>query len=150
MLLILDSFESLLTHSTNTHNGVDDEVDILSLLTDILKAAPNVKLLITTRIRLNLQQEMIIPVRGLTYPEVTSQQHLTHTKKQGLDVTQYSAVELFIISAQRINPDFSPTKDNQQDIIRICQLVNGLPFLSPKTSITFRPAWAKHCCNSRP
>jgi predicted ATPase/DNA-binding SARP family transcriptional activator len=54
MLLILDNFDHLL-------GGVD-------LVSDILKAAPCVKILATSRVRLNVQAEHLYPVGGLDTP----------------------------------------------------------------------------------
>src|SRR5262245_5591918 len=55
LLLVLDNFEHLL-------NGAD-------LLSKLLEVAPNLKLLVTSREVLNLQEEWRYPVRGLHYPE---------------------------------------------------------------------------------
>src|SRR5215468_1006356 len=54
LLLILDTFEHLL--------------DKTELLTEILQAAADIKLLVTAREVLNLQEEWRYPVRGLHYP----------------------------------------------------------------------------------
>jgi predicted ATPase len=54
-LLLLDNFEQLM-------DGVD-------LLVDMLKAAPGVKLLVTSREALNVQDEWLYPVSGLSFPE---------------------------------------------------------------------------------
>jgi DNA-binding SARP family transcriptional activator len=54
MLLLLDNFEHLLAGA--------------SLLVDILQAAPQVRLLITSRARLNLAAEQVYPLVGLAYP----------------------------------------------------------------------------------
>ena len=54
MLLVLDNFEHLL-----------DSVDLLA---DLLAAAPGVKLLVTSRMRLNLREEWLAPLEGLELP----------------------------------------------------------------------------------
>src|SRR5215813_1274927 len=57
LLLVIDNFEHLL--------------DGTVLLTEILEAAPDVKLLVTSREVLNLQEEWRYSVLGLHYPETT-------------------------------------------------------------------------------
>lgn len=55
MLLVLDNFDHLLAYT--------------SLVTDILRIAPGVKILVTSRERLNVQEETLFVVHGLTYPD---------------------------------------------------------------------------------
>jgi tetratricopeptide (TPR) repeat protein len=42
-------------------------------------------------------------------------------------MTEYTAVQLFVQSARRIRHDFEPKESNLNNIIRICQLVEGMP-----------------------
>ena len=91
MLLMLDNFEHLLEH--------------VDLLADMLKIAPQVNLLVTSREALNLQEEWLWRVAGL---------------EPG------SAVELFVERARRIRQDFTLTAQ-EEPVIRICQLVEGMP-----------------------
>src|SRR5262249_46309219 len=58
MLLLLDNFEHLMGAT--------------SLLTNILESAPTLKLLITSRERLNVQEEWVFPVEGMHYPGETN------------------------------------------------------------------------------
>jgi len=102
MLLLLDNFEHLL-------DGVE-------LISDILREATAVKLLITSREVLNLQEEWLYPVQGLPVP--TSDQHD--------DLETFPAAQLFIERAQRGRRDFSPANERAA-ISRICQLVGGMP-----------------------
>ena len=102
LLLVLDNFEHLL--------------DGVNLVTDMLDAAPHVRLLVTSRERLNLQTEQMWPVRGLDVPDTDAVDTLD----------QHSAVVLFVERARRLRPDFS--LENQHDALRrICQSVDGLP-----------------------
>lgn len=102
LLLVLDNFEHLL-------DGVD-------LLTQILAQAADVKILVTSRERLNLHEEWVLTVHGLAYPQ-----------SQGpADAQQYSAVRLFAQSARRIQAGFS-LEDNLAGVIAICQQVEGMP-----------------------
>ena len=54
MLLVLDNFEHLL-------EGAD-------LLPDLLRSAPNLKILVTSRERLNLREEWLESLDGLEFP----------------------------------------------------------------------------------
>jgi predicted ATPase/class 3 adenylate cyclase len=111
MLLILDNFEHLL-------DGMD-------LVADILKTAPDVRILTTSRARLNVQGEYLCPVAGMDFParEITEDA----TLRRAQDVAQYCAVKLFLTSARRAQPGFELTADNLTDVVRICRLVQGMP-----------------------
>ncbi len=101
LFLILDNFEHLL-----------DEVGFLS---QMLAAAPDLQVLVTSREVLNLREEWLYPVQGLDYP-------------QGEDDEgdRQDAVRLFLTWAQRVQPGFS-LADNRAATFRICQLVEGMP-----------------------
>ncbi len=104
LLLVLDNFEHLL-------EGV-------GWIADLVAAAPRIKLLVTSRERLNLQEEWLIQVQGMEWP---SQDVLA-----GLE--NYSAVQLFFQQAQRVQRGFSlATPGVRQAVISICQLTEGLP-----------------------
>jgi predicted ATPase/DNA-binding CsgD family transcriptional regulator len=109
LLLVLDNFEHLRTGS--------------DLLTDILKHAPDVLLLTTSRERLNLQEEWIFIVSGLSYP---ADDNLESKSGSETDLETYQAVKLFSHRARQADTNFSPT-DEIIDIARICQLVEGMP-----------------------
>ena len=110
VLLVLDNFEHLL-------DGVD-------LLVDMLERAPNLILLVTSRERLNLQAEWVLPVLGLAVPASPA-----NGPNQAVDypVEENESVQLFVQSARRVYPGFTLEPENRADIIRICQAVAGLP-----------------------
>ncbi|UCC62353.1 MAG: tetratricopeptide repeat protein, partial [Anaerolineae bacterium] len=114
MLLIMDSFEHLL-------HGV-------GLVTEVLKAAPEVKILATSRARLNVQGEHLFPIAGMHFPDRETLEDATH----------YSAVGLFLTSARRSQPSFEPTADDLTDVVRICRLVEGMPL-----GILLAAAWVQ-------
>jgi predicted ATPase/DNA-binding CsgD family transcriptional regulator len=103
VMLVIDNFEHLLS-------GVD-------LLVDILATAPEVKMLVTSRERLNIRDEWLLDIQGLDYP---------HDETNGA-VEDYSAVQLFLQSARRVKADFQLTQANQSNVIRVCRLVEGIP-----------------------
>ena len=112
LLLVLDNFEHLL-------DGVD-------VVLDILAAAPQVQLLVTSRERLNLQAEQVWPVLGLDVPKETADIPYTH-----------SAVQLFVERVRQVKPNFT-LNDQQNAVIRICQLVEGLPL-----ALELAASWAR-------
>ena len=105
MLLLFDNFEHL--------------VDTATFLIDLLQAAPGLKLLVTSRGRLNVRGEWVQMLGGLTYPaEATA------------DPSQwpsYSAIQLFMQTAQSVEPDFVLALTDETAVIRICHFVAGLP-----------------------
>jgi predicted ATPase len=100
MLLLLDNFEHLI--------AAED------LIADILSAAPNVKLLVTSRESLRLQEEWAYSVEGLSFP------------KEDDDALEYDALHLFEQSARRASVRF-PIEEKRQQMVKICQLVEGMP-----------------------
>ena len=63
MLLVLDNYEQLLTGSE------PDRRDGYGLVTKMLGAAPRIKLLVTSRTRLNVRAEWLAPLEGMRTPE---------------------------------------------------------------------------------
>jgi DNA-binding SARP family transcriptional activator/predicted ATPase len=105
MLLVLDNFDQLVGEARQ--------------LGDILRLAPRVKLLVTSRVRLNLQEEWLLEVKGLEYP--TRMDVLADT------AVGCSAVRLFVQHARRVQAGFAMTDAETPEVIRICQLVEGVP-----------------------
>lgn len=117
MVLVLDNLEHLLgpTHASSTA----EMTETVDLLMAILQRAPRVKLLITSRQRLNLQEEWVLEVPGLTVPSSTA--------VSVNDLALYSAPELFLQRARRARTAFVLTTANAEHVVRICQLVGGAP-----------------------
>src|SRR5262249_42461980 len=112
-LLVMDNFEHVL--------------DGVTLMTDILSAAPEVSILATSREALNLQEEWVRRVDGLRFP----------TEAETENPQNYSAVRLFAERARRVQGNFSLT-DEVDGVARICQLVYGMPL-----GIELAAAWLK-------
>jgi len=106
LLLIVDNFEHLLA-----------SVDLFSA---ILHHAPEITILVTARERLNLQEEWVYTVEGLSIPAAAAMTAM-------LPIGEYSAVALFIQRARQVVNRFSPTPAEMAEIVRICQLVEGMP-----------------------
>lgn len=103
LLLVIDNLEQF-----------TGKVEVLS---KIVATAPSVKLLLTSRERLNLSGEWVLPLKGLPTTADASDQGVID-----------SAVDLFIQRAQMVLPDFFVASQQVlPDILRICQLVDGMP-----------------------
>lgn len=102
MLLVLDNVEQLR--------------DGAARLTELLRRAPDVKFLATLRERLNLQSEWVYALDGLAFPRATRD-----------NPAAFEAVQLFVQAAQRVQHRFVLDAVNAPAIVRICQLVEGLP-----------------------
>ena len=106
MLLVLDNLEHLLAGS--------------GYLADLLSAAPGLKILATSRERLNLHEEWVYAVGGLTFPPGHAGA-LTESEAQA-----YGAVQLFAQRARQVQHHFS-LADNLPSVLSICRQVEGLP-----------------------
>jgi predicted ATPase/DNA-binding SARP family transcriptional activator len=102
MLLVLDNFDELLEGAP--------------LLLELLRHAPGVKLLVTSRERLALSEEWLLPLAGLKADE--------------------AAVELFVQRAMRVAPDLDPIEEGEP-IHELCRLVEGMPL-----AIELAASWA--------
>lgn len=106
MLVLLDNFEQVVTAAPQ--------------IAALLAACPDIKLLITSRTRLRLRGEQVLPVAPLAIPDaldLTSLPRLAHVP----------AVALFLYCAQAINPDFALTTETASAVTTICQRLDGLP-----------------------
>ena len=115
-LLVLDNLEQLAEYT---------------LFSDLLSGAPGVKLVATSRIRLNLPEEWVLEVGGLPFPTPTQPGEDAET------LQRYASVQLFLRSAAKA-ASFSPQAGDWPAIARICQMVEGLPL-----GVEFAAAWVK-------
>jgi len=102
VLIVLDNFEHLM-----------DGTDIVS---EILAATTGLKILVTSREALNLQEEWVRPIAGMADPD---------------------QVQLFADRARRVRGDFNLMEDSRS-IIEICHLVEGMPL-----AIELAAGWLK-------
>lgn len=114
LLLVLDNFEQLIEQ-------------VSSFLAELIRVAPDVKLLITTRERLNLQGERVLILSGLPVP--------TDLPVEG---SHFSAQMLFWETARRVRGDDLVTHQSSAAVTRICKLVNGMPL-----AIELAAAWTR-------
>jgi predicted ATPase/class 3 adenylate cyclase len=102
--LILDNFEQV--------------VDAAPLVADLLRAAPAIAVLVTSRIRLDLAGEQAFPVPPLGVPPDSSDPEALASNE---------AVALFRDRARAVQPGFEITADNARSVARVCARLDGLP-----------------------
>jgi predicted ATPase len=102
-LLLFDNFEHLVKEAP--------------FLVEILRAAPGVKILVTSREKLNLRNEHVFPLGGMGYP----------TQEKGSDIDEHGSGVLFSQTAQRLKPGFTLSPSNRLFVDQICRLVEGMP-----------------------
>jgi predicted ATPase len=103
ILLVLDNLEHL--------------IDNVQVLANLIQHCPSLKVLVTSRERLGLEEEHLFPLEGLAFPtpDVAFEEART-----------FDAVTLFRERAQQLQPQFE-LKKNLEAVLRICKLVEGLP-----------------------
>ncbi len=116
MLLVLDNFEHLLGDLS------------LRFVIDVLAAAPGIKALVTSRIRLDIRGEQGFPIFGLN---VTCP--ISHVQGANEDT---DSVKLFADVAHRAHPAFVLDSTTRSSVIDICRMVEGMPL-----AIELAAAW---------
>lgn len=105
MLLLLDNFEQLMTAAP--------------LVAEMLASAPQLKIITTSRIALELHSEQEYPVPPLALP---SEQDASLE-----NLSENESVTLFVERARASKPGFSLTEDNASAVAEICRRLDGLP-----------------------
>ena len=148
MLILLDNFEHLL--------------DGAHFLLALLAAAPELKILVTSRVRLRIQGEHVLPLAGLTLPprpvavpELAPDPYAAGAAgAAGTAVTAPDAatgpvaepgtsadaavdsVALFLLHARRVQAGYAPSPSDLAAIAWICRAVDGMPL-----AILLAAAW---------
>lgn len=112
MLLLMDNFEHLLAGA--------------GTISEILQETEDVRLMITTRERLNLRSEWPFLLGGLAYPK----------NGNGRPPDEYAAFRLFWARAKQVDPGFDSSEENIRHALKICRLVEGMPL-----AIELAAAW---------
>jgi len=103
ILLVLDGFEHLVAGA--------------GLLSEMISHAPHLKLLVTSRQRLDLNGEWVFPVVGLPVPQISI----------GIISDDSSALILFKERARQAKTNFQLPNTDQGYAIDICRYVEGMP-----------------------
>src|SRR6266446_6495321 len=106
MLFLLDNFEHL--------------IQAAPTVAELLAAAPNLKILVTSRAALHVYGEHEFPVPPLALPDSRSQPTVEI-------LSQCPAVALFVQRAVAARPDFELSRGNAAAVTEICTRLDGLP-----------------------
>ncbi|HLH63300.1 MAG TPA: NB-ARC domain-containing protein [Ktedonobacteraceae bacterium] len=106
LVLVLDNFEQLAEGAT--------------IVSKLLATAPGLKIVITSRVILQLSGEQVFNVLPLNLPG-------TGTTMEPAALERYGAIQLFVARARAIEPNFSLTAQNAAAIAQICGKLDGLP-----------------------
>ncbi len=112
LLLVLDNCEHLRTA-------------VAQLAQTLLKAAPNLKILATSREALSLAGEATYLVPSLSLPTPLDQS--ATQKDSPSELQRYDAPTLFIERAKAVSSSFGVTPQNAAAIVRVCQRLDGVP-----------------------
>lgn len=106
-LVVLDNFEHVL-YAARFVEG-------------LRAACPSLSILVTSRIRLGLRAERVMPLTGLS---------LASGRREGQDVvetTRPPALGLMIERLQEAHPDFSPSAEEETALLDLCRRLEGNP-----------------------
>src|SRR4051812_21720318 len=107
MLLVLDNCEHLLQAAAR-------------LASDLLRAAPGVRVIATSREPLSIDGEHVLPVPPLLLPSSDAGEALDRLR-------QNEAVQLFVERAVAASGSFDLTVTNQAAVVELCRRLDGLP-----------------------
>jgi predicted ATPase/serine/threonine protein kinase/Tfp pilus assembly protein PilF len=107
LLLVLDNCEQILAACSEA-------------VSTIMRAAPGVRILATSREGLSAEGERVYPVRPLAVPP-----EIPPRDPERLGA--FASVRLFTTRAQALQPEFAVTAENTDAVSRICRRLDGIP-----------------------
>ena len=115
LLLVLDNLEQV--------------VGAAHLVAELLAACSRLRIIVTSRERLQLRGEQELPVPPLALPALPRAAIGCEDSQAAFvnDVLQSAAVRLFLARAQATKPGFALTPQNAFTIAEICRRLDGLP-----------------------
>jgi predicted ATPase/DNA-binding SARP family transcriptional activator len=108
-LLVIDNFEQVL--------------GVAPIVTDILMACPEVRVLVTSREPLHLRPERLLHVAPFDVPEFRAEGDSASLAQ----LARSAAVALFLERASAVSPGFGLSPENAVHVVRICARLDGLP-----------------------
>lgn len=107
IFLVLDNFEQVAAAAP--------------LLDEVVRIAPRLKVLVTSRVALRIgsENELIIP--PLAVPPTN------FSTLESISAENYPSVQMFVERAQMVKPNFVLTPENAADVAAICAELDGLP-----------------------
>lgn len=104
LLLVLDGFEHLLEGA--------------GLLSETLHQAFGLKILVTSRTRLNIKGEHLYLLAGMGYPQEADSQ---------AEILDADAVQLLLTGLRRSRLEYEPAPDDLKCLLQVCRHVQGMP-----------------------
>jgi len=117
-VLILDNFEQ-----------VSD--DAAPIVRSLIEALPNLTCIVTTRMPLNLEGEIQLPLSTLSVPTLDPSTTLR-------ELAENPAIALFVERAQAVKADFQLTERTAGAIVDLCRRLEGLPL-----ALELAASWAR-------
>ncbi len=105
ILLVLDNFEQITKASAK--------------ISELLTASPNLKIVVTSRVKLNLRFEYEYTLGPLQIP--------ADDKLSAKELSEYSAIALFVQRAKAVKADFVLNDGNCESVAAVCRRLDGLP-----------------------
>ena len=106
LMLIFDNFEHLL--------------EAAPMVGELLASCPKLTILTTSREKLHAYGEQEYPVHPLNLPLASKSESIE-------ELLKYEAIKLFVDRARAAKPDFRLDDDQMRAVVRICELLDGLP-----------------------
>ncbi|SDC41265.1 ATP-binding protein [Actinokineospora iranica] len=116
MLLVLDNCEHLIEPCARLAHA-------------LLSSCPELVVLATSRQSLGVAGERVRPLAPLAVPE---------PGEQAAGVERHDSVRLFLDRATAVVPSFTITRNNVEDVIRLCRALDGLPLAIELAAVRLR------------
>ncbi|NUW43812.1 ATP-binding protein [Nonomuraea rhodomycinica] len=106
--------------------------DCAVLAATLVRAAPGLRILATSRQALGAAGEQTMVVPALPVPRTNG------TRPGGEPAERFDAMRLFAERAQAVVPDFEITDDNRETVARICRGLDGIPLAIELAAVRLR------------
>ncbi len=113
-LLLFDNFEHLLIEENVAAAAT-------AFIHALLHAAPQVTLVVTSRLSLQLLAERVLRLEGLPVPTESA------TRMDQRDLLNYESIRLFVYHAQRTLPGFTLGDAHLSAVLALCRALSGMP-----------------------
>ncbi len=114
VLLVLDNCEHLIEACAQLANT-------------LLRTAPDLKILTSSREPLGINGETTYPVPSLSFPGDPLSTEASGNANSVEALARFEAVRLFVDRAQRVQPTFAVTPANAPALAEICRRLDGIP-----------------------
>jgi predicted ATPase/DNA-binding CsgD family transcriptional regulator len=116
LLLVLDNCEHVLPA-------------LRAVLPALLRSAPQLRVIATSREQLGVDGEAVRPVGPLSVPELAT---------PAGELIAEGAVSLLLERARAVDPEFELTDDNASAVVELCRLLDGMPLAIELAAVKLR------------